>query len=961
MSKLHPPYIEGTIPAFSDTEKGTVLTVPFSMNRAVSKSEVSGFSLALKTIQQDKYFINATDSKNIKMSYDIEKGEVYFDLSKVKKYLKVGQHYKVQIAYKDNKDVTGYYSTVGIVKYTAFPTVSISNLQRNTINKHSYSYIGSYNSIGDITEKVYTYKFIIYDNKNNIIHDTGYLIHNNSNDLNAYESFDEFLYTSDLEMNKNYYIKYIVRTNNNMEISSPKYKIVQRKSVSADIDTKPLLELNYDNGYVKIKLDSTSTTTEIGEISVSGVFLLSRTTNMKDWEEVYRFSLSGEHLSQFEWKDFTIEQGKTYIYSLQQYNDYNLYSERILSKEIYVDFEDAFLFDGKRQLKIRYNPKISSFKTDHLESKIDTIGSKFPFIFRNGNVAYKEFPISGLISYQMDEDNLFMSIDDLVLDEKSFRESTPGNNLKNLNVRTTNLVSYNISAERDFKLEVLDWLNNGEPKLFRSPTEGNYIVRLMNNSLSPEDTLGRMLHSFSSTAYEIAECNYSNLNSFNFITVEEPEITQTRWATINLFEKSSKEIFEERIQLLPDQHLATSIHFQDMMPGDKIYIDNEAIVIGPTGTYYVNTGSNIYSIEIPSGVEYRGSLTYSYQDSAKNTFNTYSEVTIDDIPARQFIGAHEDIVHSIEDIKTKIINFYYLLFEKRSLGYGYAKWTNNSILRDYETNNIILYRDSSCTLRIDEPYAGYTDNFEDPLLLYSYKLDKIDFRINNGNTKVVLEGYQKIKWPENTFDRMVAQKQFAEELASNLNHYYIKEKGSYTLANSEFNVEQTYYEKKPFECYWDSFNGSIIYLSENSYEQIEDYMKENNCKVSGVEKYLNKAVIDDNEIDVTDSIYYIVKSLSDFEKIQLYCGVVLSCGYQLQYINYGEENNLKDNELIKNLYKLLNTTYQDSIQNSHEFYSLVEDCNIDKKLKYNEIISQVYIKLNEIYPEYIKQLEEVIK
>jgi hypothetical protein len=135
------------------------------------------------------------------------------------------------------------------------------------------------------------------------------------------------------------------------------------------------------------------------EAPVSGSFVLSRKTNMSTWEEVYRFALINEKLSEWHWRDFTVEQGKIYTYAIQEYNDYGLYSEKIDSDEIYVDFEDAFLFDGKRQLKIRYNPKISSFKTDHLESKIDTIGSKYPFIFRNGNVEYKEFPISGLISY----------------------------------------------------------------------------------------------------------------------------------------------------------------------------------------------------------------------------------------------------------------------------------------------------------------------------------------------------------------------------------------------------------------------------------------------------------------------------------------------------------------------------------------------------------------------------------
>ena len=70
--------------------------------------------------------------------------------------------------------------------------------------------------------------------------------------------------------------------------------------------------------------------------------------------------------------------------------------------------------------------------------------------------------------------------------------------------------------ERKFKIAVLDWLNNGEPKLFKSATEGNFIVRLINTSLSPEDTLGRMLHTFKSTAIEIAECTLENLNKYGF-------------------------------------------------------------------------------------------------------------------------------------------------------------------------------------------------------------------------------------------------------------------------------------------------------------------------------------------------------------------------------------------------------------------------------------------------------------
>jgi hypothetical protein len=68
-----------------------------------------------------------------------------------------------------------------------------------------------------------------------------------------------------------------------------------------------------------------------------------------------------------------------------------------------------YLGDKDRNLSICFNPKVSSFKENILEQKTDTIGGKYPVFFRNGNVRYKEFPISGLISYHMDLNNYFVS------------------------------------------------------------------------------------------------------------------------------------------------------------------------------------------------------------------------------------------------------------------------------------------------------------------------------------------------------------------------------------------------------------------------------------------------------------------------------------------------------------------------------------------------------------------------
>jgi hypothetical protein len=200
----------------------------------------------------------------------------------------------------------------------------------------------------------------------------------------------------------------------------------------------------------------------------------------------------------------------TYQYLVSQY-DKNISTEAVISAPVFVDFEDMFLFDGKKQLKIKFNPKVSSFKNTILESKLDTLGGQFPFVFRNGRVKYKEIPLSGLISYWMDEEGLFMTDEELGFANETVRSVTPSGVNMWERQRSINLTGDNMAAERTFKLAVLEWLNNGEPKLLRSPAEGNYIVRLLNVSLSPDEKLGRMLHTFSATGYEIAAYDFSNL------------------------------------------------------------------------------------------------------------------------------------------------------------------------------------------------------------------------------------------------------------------------------------------------------------------------------------------------------------------------------------------------------------------------------------------------------------------
>jgi hypothetical protein len=51
MSKLYPPYIEGTIPSFCENDnEEIILKVPFAMNQTVSIEQIWGFALRIKTV-----------------------------------------------------------------------------------------------------------------------------------------------------------------------------------------------------------------------------------------------------------------------------------------------------------------------------------------------------------------------------------------------------------------------------------------------------------------------------------------------------------------------------------------------------------------------------------------------------------------------------------------------------------------------------------------------------------------------------------------------------------------------------------------------------------------------------------------------------------------------------------------------------------------------------------------------
>ncbi|MGN0992866.1 MAG: hypothetical protein ACI4PE_03000 [Bacilli bacterium] len=311
-----------------------------------------------------------------------------------------------------------------------------------------------------------------------------------------------------------------------------------------------------------------------------------------------------------------------------------------------VVFDNMFLTTQGKQLNIKFNPQISNFKYAVSETKTDTIGSKYPYIKRNGYMYYRQFPINGLISHFTDQDGLLTSREELYNEE--ILELYDNYNSEN---RITPFNDY--TYERDFREKVMEFLYDNNVKLFRSPTEGNILVKLMDISFTPEQTLGRLVYSFSCNAYEIAEFTTENCNLYNIQPLGEvdtelayteefmgqlEETISTGVDVLDLIQEKYNKLMKEgfictadyldylRIEMEEDPYLIKEDNAGEPYPIDDEYpdvdanpissylgyivkINGENIVINPEGIYELkNEGVKITSIVFP--IDTKINLTY---------------------------------------------------------------------------------------------------------------------------------------------------------------------------------------------------------------------------------------------------------------------------------------------------------------------------------------------------------------
>lgn len=536
-SNLYPPIISTYMPAFIRTEK---CKITFSLSSLNKSSDIKNVQMIVKyqsnnlsALDDNKYF---SEIKICSLNVDTSDSNTYY-VELLPEDLETGifennQFYQIQLRFTDkqaenvpangkienwlieNNKYFSEWSTVCLIKGIDKPELNVNNFtlgEENTYQSDLLTVAATLNyEDSSENEKIKSYNLKLYSqDKEKLLEESGQQFTADS------FNFNEINYTFRMELidKTNYVLTIEYNTYNNYsETLDYTFKTnIDNKSFTFDMTL--VGESNEELGINTLTFDIQNVNTDF-----SGNFLIKRSSSedeFKYWDTIYYLHIPAYnvHRIQFLWDDLTPKLGVWYKYAVQYVDLEGNKSELIkeLNDTIFVLFsEESFLVENSQMLTLRYDTQISSIRENTADSIIQTLGSQYPYMRRNGNIDYKTFPLSGTITLLSDDGERFKKKKDLLKNDFQNNEYQKYIEEKNITLEMNDTI-----LEREFREFVIKFLKDGKVKLFRSLQEGNILVRLTDVNLTPNPTLGRRIYSFSATATEIGADTVDNYFKYN--------------------------------------------------------------------------------------------------------------------------------------------------------------------------------------------------------------------------------------------------------------------------------------------------------------------------------------------------------------------------------------------------------------------------------------------------------------
>lgn len=563
---LYPPIIDYSMPTFD--YKATSVRIYFALSPFMRMADIKQAHLTVRYQTNNANALSSTYTARIKATniYEVTPAEDPAIAATTKRYyvllnasdlikgkFEQGVIYKVQLrlskelmptAPKVNELTLGLssfseWSTVCLIKPIELPDFQIIDLisqeslqGQAAVTSVIFSslttvFFGKYIG-GEDNQRLLKYQIQLWNEaKTNKIADSGEIIFTGYNylptELKNIVGFSIDL-KKQMDNNTNYVLVALLTTKNGYHFERNfAFTAVQ---YSADLFPGIVTAKSIDEeGYIDVILE--------GDEVVSTNITIRRTSsesNFETWEDIANLIIVKDRVN-IHYQDLTAQSGVFYRYGAQVRDNRGRRGILAYSNVVMGEWEDAFLVarsgmeDFSKQLKIRYDFNISNGMINVAESKTDTLGSQFPFVRRNGQMYYKTYQISGLITMFMDQKaRMFVSNDEIYNNERVRYNNTLGD-------RQIHVHPYDYITEKRFRDLVFDYLYDDQIKLFKSNQEGNLLVKLMNISFNPVQSLDRMIYNFTATMVEVDEVNIENLVKYGIINRGEwsSNITFSEW------------------------------------------------------------------------------------------------------------------------------------------------------------------------------------------------------------------------------------------------------------------------------------------------------------------------------------------------------------------------------------------------------------------------------------------------
>jgi hypothetical protein len=486
-------------------------------------------------------------------------------------------------------------------------------------------------------ETVTQYEFKLFNNLKEEIDGSGLI------EFQRYLDQTSVVWTNSIALvdNQTYYLSIYFKTDSGFEYTK-RYQLTADYTL-ATLTVDFIATNDKDNGRIEFEISNAGTT--------SNALILLRSSidegydNFKTLAVFQTENLTTTSSTKKYFYDYLIEPGMLYRYKFQS-GTINSSGDIIsrgastttsIQPQIIPDFTGSFLY-GKDDVQINfiYNGQVSGFKEVKKDAFIETIGGKFPFIIRNSNLGYKQFQFSALITHVSDptrtlrglsytellsnlkrdsNDNYILSLDaknrelneryeDFILNGPSIFTSSTSSyvSLSNYGKNVINQQNYisrtdNYIVERQFRKKIIDWLSDGTPKVFKSDSEGLFLVKLTDISFEPVTELGRLLYSFSCTVTEIGEMNYENLVKFG--------LKKKKYDSTDLYLLSNINGFP--VQWTANSYFPESQYFYVIDSGETRYY-----LVQSTGTTGTSTPSSVQASVTSTYTSSTGNYTYTF-------------------------------------------------------------------------------------------------------------------------------------------------------------------------------------------------------------------------------------------------------------------------------------------------------------------------------------------------------------